>query len=92
MTVCEKIQYNSKQDALDAVTGMQKAKRGIRVSKDQPVTAYRCNECGKWHVASRANGRRKKQKGHFHTNTVTIRTKKGGKSGYSSLRIRNFRR
>lgn len=92
MIVCEKISYNSKQDAIHAVTELQRAKRGVNIGKDQPVTAYRCTECGKWHIASAANGSRKKQKGHVHTNTVTIKTKNELKSSDVVLRIKNFNR
>lgn len=90
MIICEKIQYNTRQDAEDAIVGMQKSKRSKNVSKKQPVSAYRCSDCGAWHISSERNGKNKKRKGLIHTHTHDINTMKNKKRVDYVLKIKNY--
>lgn len=44
-SACNKVPYNTKQEAVTAA-------RGIAKSNRQGMTAYKCKECPHWHVSS----------------------------------------
>ena len=46
--MCEKVSYKDKYTALSSCKGIYLSKRVIH----PPVRAYRCVECGMWHVTS----------------------------------------
>lgn len=49
--ICGKRIYNSRQEAVQAITGFHHDKRNSR-SKIQPNAAYYCQECDGWHLTS----------------------------------------
>lgn len=87
--VCDKIPYPDRQTAEDAIKGLQKSKVSPRRSKKQPVQAYQCSQCSKWHLSSN------KQKHFNKKHPKEFRTKEemkiaDRKLSQSQLIIKNF--
>lgn len=47
MSLCDKVQYDSHHEAMQQVPHMNK-----RTCRKHKYSAYRCKECGKWHLTT----------------------------------------
>jgi len=53
MKACVKQQYETKREALEAISYIKKRiKRGVKKSKSKPHRVYECKCCGRWHTTS----------------------------------------
>lgn len=67
--ICGKVVYQSRQEAMDAVIGMNTDNR-INRSAQQPGKCYFCSNCGGWHLFT--EGKSKKHKNNKRRKTAAL--------------------
>lgn len=52
--MCEKVAYPSQREANEVINSFHKSHLRGRTGKKIPCRAYRCPDCGMWHLTSEA--------------------------------------